>query len=72
MKAVWSTDVGRRSNYRATEFPRVIPNSDAAGIVVDQIGDGVAHLAVEKGDKLGTVIVDCALEVGSTRVVPNL
>src|SRR3982074_3833094 len=33
-------DVGRRSgSYRAMEFPRVIPNSDGAGIV-DQIGGG--------------------------------
>src|ERR1700689_5764821 len=39
-------DVGRRSgSYRAMEFPRVIPNSDGAGIV-DQIGDGVTRLAV--------------------------
>src|SRR5262249_55729023 len=37
-------DVGRRSgNYRAMEFPRVIPNSDGAGIV-DQLGDGVTRL----------------------------
>jgi NADPH:quinone reductase len=36
-------DVGRRAgNYRATEFPRVIPNSDGAGII-DQIGDGVSR-----------------------------
>jgi NADPH2:quinone reductase len=36
-------DVGRRAgSYRATEFPRVIPNSDGAGIV-DQIGDGVTR-----------------------------
>jgi NADPH:quinone reductase len=39
-------DVGRRSgSYRAMESPRVIPNSDGAGIV-DQIGDGVTRLAV--------------------------
>src|SRR5258708_2499508 len=39
-------DVGRRSgSYRAMEFPRVIPNSDGAGIV-DQIGDGVTRLSV--------------------------
>src|SRR5882757_6049323 len=39
-------DVGRRSgSYRAMEFPRVIPNSDGAGIV-DQIGDGVTRFAV--------------------------
>jgi len=43
-------DVGRRSgNYRAMEFPRVIPNSDGAGIV-DQIGEGVTRLAV--GDRV--------------------
>jgi NADPH:quinone reductase len=39
-------DVGRRAgSYRAMEFPRVIPNSDGAGIV-DQIGDGVTRLTV--------------------------
>jgi NADPH:quinone reductase len=38
-------DVGRRAgSYRATQFPRVIPNSDGAGIV-DQVGDGVTRLA---------------------------
>jgi NADPH2:quinone reductase len=36
-------DVGRRAgSYRAMEFPRVIPNSDGAGIV-DQLGDGVTR-----------------------------
>jgi NADPH2:quinone reductase len=39
-------DVGRRAgSYRAMEFPRVIPNSDGAGIV-DQIGHGVTRLGV--------------------------
>jgi NADPH:quinone reductase len=39
-------DVGRRAgSYRAMEFPRVIPNSDGAG-VIDQIGDGVTRLRV--------------------------
>ncbi len=39
-------DVGRRAgSYRAMEFPRVIPNSDGAG-VIDQIGDGVTRLSV--------------------------
>jgi NADPH:quinone reductase len=39
-------DVGRRAgSYRAMEFPRVIPNSDGAGIV-DQVGDGVTRLQV--------------------------
>ena len=39
-------DVGRRAgSYRAMEYPRVIPNSDGAGIV-DQIGDGVTRLRV--------------------------
>ncbi|MEO6842880.1 MAG: NADPH:quinone reductase [Bradyrhizobium sp.] len=39
-------DVGRRAgNYRATEFPRVIPNSDGAGII-DQIGDGVTRFSL--------------------------
>ena len=36
-------DVGRRAgSYRAMEFPRVIPNSDGAGIV-DQVGAGVTR-----------------------------
>jgi NADPH2:quinone reductase len=36
-------DVGRRAgSYRAMEFPRVIPNSDGAGII-DQIGEGVSR-----------------------------
>jgi len=39
-------DVGRRAgNTRAMEFPRVIPNSDGAGII-DQIGDGVTQLSL--------------------------
>src|SRR6202165_1616002 len=39
-------DVGRRAgSYRAMEFPRVIPNSDGAGIV-DQLGDGVTRLSM--------------------------
>jgi NADPH2:quinone reductase len=39
-------DVGRRGGtYRAMEYPRVIPNSDGAGIV-DQVGDGVTRLRV--------------------------
>ena len=39
-------DVGRRAgSYRAMEFPRVIPNSDGAGII-DQVGDGVTRLSV--------------------------
>ena len=38
-------DVGRRSgNYRAMEFPRVIPNSDGAGII-DQVGAGVTRFS---------------------------
>src|SRR6202171_2729645 len=40
------SDVGRRAGtYRAMEFPRVIPNSDGAGII-DQVGDGVTRLGV--------------------------
>ncbi|WP_407148863.1 NADPH:quinone reductase [Bradyrhizobium sp. ORS 86] len=43
-------DVGRRSgNYRQMEFPRVVPNSDGAG-VIDQIGEGVTRFAV--GDRV--------------------
>ena len=39
-------DVGRRAgNYRGQEFPRVIPNSDGAG-VIDQVGEGVTRLGV--------------------------
>jgi NADPH:quinone reductase len=39
-------DVGRRAgSYRAMEYPRVIPNSDGAGIV-DQVGDGVTQLEI--------------------------
>ena len=39
-------DVGRRAgNTRAMEFPRVIPNSDGAGII-DQIGDGVTRFSI--------------------------
>jgi NADPH2:quinone reductase len=39
-------DAGRRAgSYRAMEFPRVVPNSDGAGIV-DQVGDGVTRLRV--------------------------
>ena len=36
-------DVGRRGgSYRSMEYPRVIPNSDGAGII-DQVGDGVTR-----------------------------
>lgn len=39
-------DVGRRGGgYREMEYPRVIPNSDGAGIV-DQVGDGVSRLKI--------------------------
>src|SRR5947207_15883565 len=39
-------DAGRRAgSYRAMEFPRVIPNSDGAGIV-DQVGHGGTRLQV--------------------------
>src|SRR3954467_13223051 len=41
---VTPADVGRRGgSYRAMEYPRVIPNSDGAGIV-DEVGDGVTRL----------------------------
>jgi NADPH:quinone reductase len=40
------SDAGRRAgSYRAMEYPRVIPNSDGAGIV-DQIGGGVTRLSI--------------------------
>lgn len=39
-------DAGRRAgSYRAMEYPRVIPNSDGAGII-DQVGQGVTRLSV--------------------------
>ena len=39
-------DAGRRAgSYRAMEYPRVIANSDGAGIV-DQVGDGVTRLGI--------------------------
>src|SRR5580692_11375794 len=39
-------DVGRRSgSYRAMGYPRVVPNSDGAGIV-DQLGAGVTRLGI--------------------------
>ena len=39
-------DAGRRSgSYRAMEYPRVIANSDGAGIV-DSVGDGVTRLHI--------------------------
>jgi NADPH:quinone reductase len=44
------SDVARRGgSYRAMEYPRVIPNSDGAGIV-DQVGEGVTRFAV--GDRV--------------------
>src|SRR6201991_4727236 len=47
---VTPADVGRRAgNYRGLEFPRVIPNSDGAGII-DQLGEGVTKFAV--GDRV--------------------
>ena len=36
-------DVGRRGGCRPMEYPRVIPNSDGAGII-DQVGDSVTRL----------------------------
>ncbi|HTA99895.1 MAG TPA: NADPH:quinone reductase [Bradyrhizobium sp.] len=40
------SDVARRGgSYRAMEYPRVIPNSDGAGIV-DQVGEGVTRFGV--------------------------
>ena len=43
-------DVGRRGgSYRTLEFPRVIPNSDGAGII-DQIGEGVTRFNI--GDRV--------------------
>src|SRR3954451_24994372 len=39
-------DAGRRAgSYRAMEFPRVIPDSDGAG-VIDQVGGGVTRLSL--------------------------
>lgn len=43
-------DVGRRGgSYRTMEYPRVIPNSDGAGII-DQVGDGVKRFEI--GDRV--------------------
>ncbi len=43
-------DVGRRGgSYRPKEYPRVIPNSDGAGII-DQVGDGVTRF--KAGDRV--------------------
>jgi NADPH:quinone reductase len=43
-------DVGRRGgSYRAMDYPRVIPNSDGAGIV-DQVGDGAKRFEI--GDRV--------------------
>jgi len=43
-------DVGRRAgNYRQNEFPRVIPNSDGAGII-DQVGADVTRF--KPGDRV--------------------
>jgi NADPH:quinone reductase len=40
------SDAGRRAgSYRAMEYPRVITNSDGAG-VVDQVGDGVTRFRI--------------------------
>jgi NADPH:quinone reductase len=39
----------RAGSYRAMEYPRVIPNSDGAGIV-DQLGDGVTRF--KPGDRV--------------------
>ena len=40
------SDAGRRAgSYRAMEYPRVIPNSDGAGIV-DFVGEGVTRLGI--------------------------
>ena len=40
------SDAGRRAgSFRAMEYPRVIPNSDGAGII-DQVGAGMTRLAV--------------------------
>ncbi len=40
------SDAGRRAgSYRAMEFPRVVPNSDGAGII-DQLGNGVTRFRV--------------------------
>jgi NADPH2:quinone reductase len=76
------SDTYRRRGPPAIEYPRVVTNSDGAG-VVDQVGSGVserwlgkrvwlyngqrngrwmgtaaAHRTVERGGKVGTVIVE--------------
>ena len=53
-------DVGRRGgSYRAMEYPRVIPNSDGAGII-DQIGDGVTRLESASGSGCSTASATAA------------
>jgi NADPH2:quinone reductase len=74
-------DVGRRAgSYRAMEYPRVIPNSDGAGII-DQIGDGVTRLSVgqrvwlyngqRNGRAFGTAAETIALAEHLVTPLPN-
>jgi NADPH2:quinone reductase len=75
------SDVGRRAgSYRAMEYPRVIPNSDGAGIV-DQVGDGVTRLKVgqrvwlfngqRKGRAFGTAAEYIALAEHLLTLLPD-
>jgi NADPH2:quinone reductase len=75
------SDVGRRAgSYRAMEYPRVIPNSDGAGIV-DQVGDGVTRLKVgqrvwlfngqRKGRAFGTAAEYIALAEHLVTLLPD-
>jgi NADPH2:quinone reductase len=70
------SDVGRRAGtYRAMEFPRVIPNSDGAGII-DQVGDGVTRLGVGQrvwlfnGQRNGRAFGTAAFAAGATLGIP--
>jgi NADPH:quinone reductase len=74
-------DVGRRGgSYRTMEYPRVIPNSDGAGIV-DQVGDGVTRLQIgqrvwlfngqRNGRAFGTAAETIALAEHLVTPLPN-
>ena len=74
-------DVGRRAgSYRAMEFPRVIPNSDGAGII-DQVGAGVTRFQVgqrvwlfngqRNGRAFGTAAEYIALDEHLVTPLPN-
>lgn len=74
-------DVGRRGgSYRTMEYPRVIPNSDGAGII-DQVGAGVTRFAIgqrvwlfngqRNGRAFGTAAEYIALDERLVTPLPN-